>query len=84
LRQFQLLGDLVQGLLLDQVGAQARQVAFGQVVEAFVQDRGDDAVQDRIAEEFEALVMQTAVATVGQRLLQQAGFPERVTQASLQ
>jgi hypothetical protein len=29
LRQLELLGDLVQRLLLDQVGAQARQVAFG-------------------------------------------------------
>jgi hypothetical protein len=28
LRQFQLLGDFVQRLLLDQVGAQARQVAL--------------------------------------------------------
>jgi hypothetical protein len=31
LRQFELLGDLVQRLLLDQVGAQARQVAFVEI-----------------------------------------------------
>jgi hypothetical protein len=49
LRQFQLLGDFKQRLLLDQVGAQARQVALVDLQVAVVQDGGHHAVQDRVA-----------------------------------
>ncbi len=67
------LGEFVQRLLLDQVGAQPRQVALVDAPEVTVQHRGDDAVEHRIAEELEPLVVRLAVAAMRQRLPQQRG-----------
>ena len=80
----ELLGDFVQRLLLDQVGAQARQVAFVEASEAFVQHRGDDAVQDRVAQEFEPFVVQALWLRCVKACSSSWRCVKRITEARLQ
>ena len=83
-RQAQADGELVQGFLLDQVGAHARQVAFGQGLQAVVQQRGNGQVEHGIAQEFQPLVVVGREAAVRQRPRQQLRVGELVLQARLQ
>ena len=74
----------MQRLLAHQVGAQARQIALPEAGEPAVELGGDDAIEDAVAEELEALVVGRAVAAVRQRLREQRGCAKPVTQARLQ
>ena len=65
---------------LDEMGADPRQVAFGYLREAVIEKESDHAVQHRVADEFEPLVVNGAVAAVRQRLVQQIAIAKRVTQ----
>jgi hypothetical protein len=60
-----------QRALLDQIGTQTRQHAFGQFGKALAQQVGCDAVEHRVAEKLEALVVGRGKAAVGQRLAEQ-------------
>src|SRR5690606_7679322 len=74
----QVLRDAGEGLLVDEVRAQAREVALRQAREARIELQRDDAVQNAVAEELEPLVVRGAVATMGQRPAQQLGIVETV------
>ena len=76
--------QLVKALFAHEARAQARKLALPQGLESRVQLGGDDAVEDAVAEELQALVVRSAVAAVRQRLLEQPGIPEAVAQRVLQ
>ena len=67
LAQAQALRGLEERGLVHELRAQAREVAFGKLREAFVEERGDRAVEQAVAEEFEALVVRRAEAAVRER-----------------
>src|SRR5690606_14472635 len=69
-RQFQALSDFIQGLLLDQVRPEPGQIALVYLVVAIKQQGSDHTIQDGVAQELKALIMQPAMAAMGQRLLQ--------------
>jgi hypothetical protein len=69
--QVQSQSNLVKGLLANEVGAQPGQVALGQITKLPVKEVGDRAVQDAIAEEFKALVVRKAEASMRERHLKQ-------------
>ena len=69
-------GDGGKRLLVDQVGAQPRQLAFGQRGKPLIEFERHDAIEHAVAEKLEALVVGRAVAAVGQRLPQQFGVGE--------
>jgi hypothetical protein len=81
LRQFQPLGDIRQRSLLDQIGPQARQVAFVDLGIALEQHRRDDEVQHGIPQEFQSLVVARTVTAMRQRLFKQGRITEVVLQA---
>ena len=54
----------MQGLLAHQLRAQPRQVSLGKLVEAFEQLRCNDAVENAVAQELQALVVKRAVTAV--------------------
>ncbi len=83
-RQQQHLRDLVQRLLLDQIGPHARQIALVQLAEHAIEHVRHGAIQDRIAEKFQALVVHRVVAAMRERLLQQLRFAEAIAKALLQ
>src|SRR5690606_9240657 len=76
--------DAVQRFLANQGGAQARQFAFAQFIEALEERHRHDAVEDAVAEEFQPLVVGLAEAAVSERLLQERGVGERVAEFALQ
>jgi len=84
LGQSELKRHPVQAVFADEVGADAGQIAFVGAAEALEQQARDDEAQDGIAEEFEALVVVGAVASVGQGPVQQTGVRETVADALLQ
>ena len=61
--------------------ARARQLAFVGVREALVERERDDAIQDRVADELEALVVMRAMAAMRQRLREQVRRAEVVAQS---
>ena len=63
--------DRGERLLVDEVRAQPRELAFGQLRKLVVELERDDAVQHAVAEELQPLVVGRAVAAVGQRAAQQ-------------
>ena len=69
--QAQPLGDLGEGLLLDQVGAQAREVPLVEARVLEEEQLRDHAVEHRIAKEFQPFVVHAAMRAVRDRLLQQ-------------
>ncbi len=77
-------GNFVQGVLADQIGAQTRQIAFGQLRKPLVKQNGDDAVEDAVTDEFEPLVMGSAMAAMGQRRVQQLLIAELVPERQFQ
>ena len=58
--------------------------ALGKLRESFVEERGDRAVQQRVAEELEPLVVRRAEAAVGEGLARELGLREGVSEAALQ
>ena len=81
LRQFQALGDIRQRRLLDQVGPQARQIAFVDFGVTLEQHRRHDEVQHGIPKEFQPLVMARTMAAMRQSLFKQGRITEVVVQA---
>src|SRR5437660_608943 len=67
------LRHLMQGLLAHQLSAQPRQVSLGKLVAAFEQLGCDHAVQNAVAQELQALVVQGAVTAVRKGPQQQLG-----------
>jgi len=84
MRNLQLLRNFVQGLLADQIRAQARETALVQIPVALVQKCGNDAIQDRVAEELHPFIVQAAMAAMGQGYLQQRRIAELIAQPVLQ
>ena len=83
-RQIQVFGQLVQGVLFDQVGPHPRQIAFGQISQLGVQHVRDREVEHRITQKLQALVVVGAEAAVRDRLLQQSMLAKGVAQPYLQ
>ena len=77
---FEFRCDFGQCVLIDEVGAQAGQAAFGQVGEGVVEHFGYGVVQDGVADKFEAFVMAGGVAAVREGAGQQFGLFESVLQ----
>src|SRR6185369_12337119 len=77
-------GELVQRLLLDQIGPHSGQLPFGQSLQPVVQERRNGEIEDRIAQEFEPLVVVGREAAMRQRPRQQLAFAELVLQTRLQ
>jgi hypothetical protein len=71
-------GDLGKRLLTNQTGAKPRQPALVNPRKALVQQTRDNAIQDAIAQEFEALVVRAAMTTVRQGLTQKLRIGEGV------
>ncbi len=84
LGQAELERGTVQAVFANEMGADARQVAFVGVAEAVEQQARDDQAQDRVAEELEALVVVGTEAAVGERAFQQGRVAEPVADALLQ
>ncbi|EDT03186.1 hypothetical protein BamIOP4010DRAFT_3320 [Burkholderia ambifaria IOP40-10] len=78
------LSDFIQRLLLDEIGAHARQVAFVQLAETLEQKGGHRAIQNGIAEKLEPFVMRGTVTAVGQSLAQQFRIAKFVAQPAFQ
>ena len=83
-RQAQTQRQRVQSLLAHQVGAYARQIALGQAAQLGIQHISHGQTQDRVAQEFQALVMLDRKAAVRERTAQQVGVLESVLQTQLQ
>ena len=71
---------LCQGLAAHQPGAQPAEFTLGGIGAPLEQLDRDDAVQQRIAEELEPLVVAGAGATMGECPLQQTAIAERIAQ----
>ena len=67
-----------------QMGAQDGQTAFGQVGEGVVQHLRHHEIDNAVADKFQPFVVVFACAAVGERLLQQFGLAESITQTLLQ
>ena len=76
--------DRGERFLADQAGADARQLAFGQLRDGAEQQLGDRAAEHAVAEELEPLVVRRAEAAVRQRLREQRGILEAVADAPLE
>jgi hypothetical protein len=84
LAQAQLARDLEERRLVHEPGAQPREIAFGKLRETLVEERGDDAVEEAVAEELQALVVRSAEAAVRDRLAREIRRGEAVPQAAFQ
>ena len=67
-----------------QMGPQDGQTAFGQVGESMVQHLCHHEIDNAVADKFQPFVVVFARAAVGERLLQQFGLAESITQTLLQ
>jgi len=63
--------QLVQGFLIDQVGAQPGKIPLGEVGKAVVQGGSYRTIKNPVAEEFKAFVIRRAETAMGQRGPQQ-------------
>ena len=77
-------GDFCQGVLVDQIGTQTRQLAFGHVWKSQKQDFGHGVIQNGVADEFQALIVARAITTMCQSFMQQFDAVKAVTQFFLQ
>ena len=78
------LRNLIQRLLPHQVGAQPRQIAFTGAAKPAAEFGRDDAVENAVPEELEALVVGRAVASVRERLPEQRRLRKPVADGLLQ
>ena len=69
-------GQFVQRVLLNQVGAHPRQIAFGLILQCAVEHAGDSQIQHRVAEKLQPFVVRRAETAMRQRQCQQAGVAE--------
>ena len=72
-----------QRVLIDQIGAQPRQLAFGQLGKGVVQHPRHGVIQNAVADKLQPLVVQSGMAAVGQRLPQQGFVGKRVADLPL-
>src|SRR5450631_1779560 len=70
----------MQRFPVDQIRAHPGQLSFGKLRETTVQCQSNGAIENAVADEFEALVMIRAETAVGQSLAEQLRLPEVVTQ----
>ena len=82
--QLQLQRQRLQGVLFDEVGTHARQVAFGQLAQLRIQQVGHRQVEHRVPQEFQPLVVIGTEAAVRGGLQQQRPLAKSVAQAGLQ
>src|SRR6266853_963929 len=73
------LRHLIQGLLAHQLRAQPRQLSLGKLGEALEQLGRDDAVENAVAQELQALVVKRAVAAVRECPRQELGAGKTVS-----
>ncbi len=78
--QVEPLGKPEERVLVDETGAQARELTLRHVWIAAEQRRGDHAVEYRIADELQSLVVGGAKAAMSQGLLQQLRAKEDMAQ----
>ena len=76
----QFTGNISQGGLVHQVGAQARQLAFAQLAKLVVEHARHGVIQNAVADEFKALVIGRTVTAVRQRLTQELRLAKRMAQ----
>ena len=69
----------MQGFLAHEIGAQARQISFGQIGEALKQQIGNHAVEDAVAKKLQPLVVGHAVAAMRQRRAQEVRLGKVMT-----
>ena len=74
----------MQAVLADEMRAHPRQIAFVGPGEALEQKARDDQAEDRIAQEFEALVVVGPRTAMGQGAVQETSVGEAVPNALLQ
>ena len=74
----------MQGVLLHQVRAHARQVAFRQMGQALKEQVGHREIEHRVAQELQALVVIRRKAAMGQRTLKESRVTEPHGQSALQ
>ena len=84
LAQAQLEGHFRERTLVHERGAKPRKIAFGKLRKPLVEQCRHRAVEQRIAEELEPLVVGRAEAAVREGLEREIGLAERVTEAALQ
>ena len=72
LAEFQSASEFKQRLLIDQSCPYPGQVALGNFGKLLIQQICDDAVEHRVAQEFQTLVMWDTVRPMGQSLIQEA------------
>jgi len=84
LGQAELERGAVEAVLAHEVRAHPGQVALVGVAEAIEEEARDDEAEDGVAEEFEALVVVGAEASVGERPFQERGVAETVADALLE
>ena len=80
LSQLKRLRQLSQHLLVYEVRPYPRQAAFAEVGKMMEYQSGDGTVEDSVAKKFKPFVVRQAVAAVRQRLSQQFGLTEGVTE----
>ena len=77
--EIQIDGNSMQALLAHEIGTQARHFSLADVAEAFEERNGNDAIENRVPEEFEALVVRRSGAAVGQCLREQVRAREAIS-----
>ena len=82
-RHVNLLGDDGERLLADEVGAHARELAFREMLVAQKKRIAHDAVEHRVAEKLEALVVLRRKAAVRHRAFEKLAVGELIADALL-
>ena len=82
--QLQAQRQLVQGVLLDQVGPGSGQITFGQGTQTPIQQAGHRQVEHGVAQEFKTLIVISGKTAVGHRPLKQLRVRKCVLQLLLQ
>jgi len=65
-------------LLFDKIGAQTGQITFIDLVITIKEQGRDHAIENRVAQKLQTFIMQAAMATMRQGLLQQRSVLENV------
>jgi len=78
--QFQLVRQFGQGVLVNQVGSQARQLAFAELGKTVEQHARNRVVEDAVANELETFIIGGAKAAMRQCLAQQFWLSKKIIQ----
>ena len=74
----------MQGFLLDQVGADTRQIALIELGQTLVQQIGHRQIEHRVAQKLQSLIVIGTKTAMGQRLIEQIGIGKNMLQPLLQ